>query len=475
MVPIPKFRTNGSAPVIRWLVWLYFFLWVFEGALRFWVFPELANQLLIVRDPVALLIYVVAFGSGVVPLNGFVLVSLVLGVLSFSMALVFGHGNTVVALYGVRAAFLHLPLIFVIPQVWRREDLTRFGKTLLVLVIPMAVLVVWQFRSPQGNWINLGGMITHYGTVRPSGTFSFVSGMVCFASLVTAFVAHAFGSVKEYGLLRILAAAAAALACVAVSGSRSMVFSVAIIVIMFLVLSLTHGKRIGGVVVMLGVAALAFATVSSTEFYEEGQQQLRQRFEDASGGGGIWETSRDRFLSMFTDGFAVLGDAGAFGMGIGAGTNAGARLLTGQRGFLTGETEWMRVILEMGPLVGVGFLLMRLLIAWRMLACGFAALRAGSLLPLLLFGAAGIPVIIGQWGVPSNQGFATFAAGMVFASAKVALERVRRTVDARGKVRKLARHRRPLVPPGGKRLPRPPAGRRSPIEPSRPFVDAPRV
>lgn len=439
---------NGAAPTIRWLIWLYFFLWLVEGALRFWVFPRLADPLLIVRDPVALLIYVVAFGSGAVKPSGFVWGSLVMAIVSFPMAIALGHGNAFVALYGVRAAFLHLPLIFVISRVWRKKDLTRFGKTVLFLVVPMAALVVLQFRSPQGSWINQGGMITHYGTVRPAGTFSFVSGMVCFASLVTAFVAHAFASVKEFGLVRIIAAALAALTCVAVSGSRSMVFSVAIIVIMFVALSITHGKRFGGLVVMLGVVALAFATISSTEFFEEGKQQLQQRFKDASQGGDILETSWDRFLRMFTDGFAVLDEAEAFGMGIGAGTNAGAKLLMGRRAFLAGETEWTRVILEMGPLVGGGLLLMRLLVTWRMLVAGLAALRAGSILPLLLFGVAGIPVIIGQWAVPSNQGFATIAAGMAFASAKVALERMRRTVDARGVVRNLPRLRsRPLPLP----------------------------
>jgi len=42
---------------IRWLIWIYFFLLIFEGALRKWIAPSLANVLLVVRDPVLLAIY----------------------------------------------------------------------------------------------------------------------------------------------------------------------------------------------------------------------------------------------------------------------------------------------------------------------------------------------------------------------------------------------------------------------------------
>ena len=40
---------------IRQLLWIYFWLLIFEGALRKWILPGLSNPLLLVRDPVALL------------------------------------------------------------------------------------------------------------------------------------------------------------------------------------------------------------------------------------------------------------------------------------------------------------------------------------------------------------------------------------------------------------------------------------
>ncbi len=51
---------NPTIRNIRRLIWLYFWLLLFEGALRKWVAPQLANPLLIIRDPVVLLIYALA-------------------------------------------------------------------------------------------------------------------------------------------------------------------------------------------------------------------------------------------------------------------------------------------------------------------------------------------------------------------------------------------------------------------------------
>src|SRR5438128_1892579 len=41
---------------LKRLIWLYFWLLIFEGVFRKWIVPQLANPLLLVRDPVLLLI-----------------------------------------------------------------------------------------------------------------------------------------------------------------------------------------------------------------------------------------------------------------------------------------------------------------------------------------------------------------------------------------------------------------------------------
>src|SRR3984893_17277631 len=45
---------------LRRLIWLYFWVLIFEGALRKWIVPSLSHPLLIIRDPLVLLIYLQA-------------------------------------------------------------------------------------------------------------------------------------------------------------------------------------------------------------------------------------------------------------------------------------------------------------------------------------------------------------------------------------------------------------------------------
>jgi hypothetical protein len=187
--PPTKKRRFAAAPpdpyaLIRRLIWLYLILWLIEGGLRRWFLPGLATPLLLVRDPVVMLIYVLAAARRVFPLNGFIFAGAALALLTFLNALAIGHGNALVALYGVRCDFLHVPLIFVMGRVLRREDLLRMAKVAIWVAIPYTMLLVAQFNAPQDAWVNRGlagstegaGFTGALGRFRPPGTFSFISG-----------------------------------------------------------------------------------------------------------------------------------------------------------------------------------------------------------------------------------------------------------------------------------------------------------
>src|ERR1700676_2706066 len=143
---------------LRWLIWLYFWLLIFEGVLRKWLVPSLSAPLLIVRDPVVLLIYLQALRCRRFPMNGPILVGGILVAAFILMALtqilVGVGGGPTVALYGLRTDFLHFPLIFVIPRVFSYRDAIKFGKWVLLLSIPMAMLMVMQYQAPTGSWLN---------------------------------------------------------------------------------------------------------------------------------------------------------------------------------------------------------------------------------------------------------------------------------------------------------------------------------
>jgi O-antigen ligase len=413
---------SSSLIAVRRLIFLYFWLLIFEGALRFWVLPGYSSIILLIRDPVVCLIYMLAIPAGLIPKNAAISLTVMLAAVSGVASLTVGDAPWLITAYGLRTNYLHLPLIFVMQRVLSSSDVLRLGRWMMWLMIPMAVLVVQQFRSPPGSLINFGGYTTHYGTVRPAGTFSFVSGMVGFTALVAAFLANAFVSAGGRNLLLKILCSLAVLTSLAVSGSRSSVLAVGIIFVMLAGLSLVSSSAARGFLALAGVIGLGTAGMSSTEFFEEGQRQLEQRFKDAAQGQGVIESSWQRFVDMFNYPIGAAQEAPAFGHGLGTGTNVGYFLVTGKRGFGGGhETELGRIFYEMGPLFGLIFILLRVGLSVLMVKAGWLVLARGNLLPLLLFGAVGMNMLFGQWGVATTLGFACFGTGLCLASVKIGL------------------------------------------------------
>ena len=193
---------------VRQLIWAYFWLLLIEGALRKWIMPRYSNPLLLIRDPVMLAIYFYAIKAHVFPRNFWVTSLWVIGVLSLlassllaTFSLISPYVPTVqileVALYGIRTNFLHLPLIFVMANVFDEEDVKRFGWWILGVMIPMGLIMAAQFKASPDSFINrtagLGEaeqLTAGGGKIRPPGTFSFISGPVFYMSVAAAFVIY---------------------------------------------------------------------------------------------------------------------------------------------------------------------------------------------------------------------------------------------------------------------------------------------
>jgi hypothetical protein len=404
---------------IQLLIWLYFWLLIFEGALRKWVFPAWSGPLLVVRDPVILATYLIALAKGIFPFNKFVVVAIVLAVLSFLSSL-FVLGHIGVILYGVRTDFLYLPLIFLIPKLFSKKDVVRIGHWVLLLSIPMTVLVTWQFISPSGAWINAaaGGefdsQLTAAGShIRPAGVFSFVTGMVSFLSMVAAFL---FGSFLERGTapawLRTVVIPCLMLALV-LSGSRSALASVTIIVGVVLVVCIRKLSRFQRVMAPAILSYLVFLGFCYSPLFRQGLEVHEERIR---AGEGIQRGIVGRYFGDLSESIEVSERTPLLGYGLGVGTNAGAALLTGSRAFLLGESEWSRIVGECGPVLGYSYILLRLWICWSLLRAAWKALRRDQSIPLLLLAAAAMDLISGQFGQPTTLGFAVFTAGLALAS-----------------------------------------------------------
>jgi hypothetical protein len=126
------------------LVLIYIVLWIFEGGLRRWILPSLSNPLLLIRDPLVVLIYSVAAAMHRFPFNVFIFSAI--GLAFLEAALVpFGHGNPIVAAYGIRSDFLHVPMIFIIGRTLTPARLMTVCQAAVILSIPYTLLLVAQF------------------------------------------------------------------------------------------------------------------------------------------------------------------------------------------------------------------------------------------------------------------------------------------------------------------------------------------
>ena len=423
---------------IRRLIWLYFWFLLFEGALRKWVLPGLSNPLLIVRDPVVLLIYMLSLRARVFPRNGWVISLGIIAVVSavvsvLVMVVQWGLPPRAVAFinaYGFRSNFLHLPLIFVMAKVVRLEDVKRFGWWTLILCLPMTLLLAAQFQASPDSWLNRtaggeGEMLgSALGKVRTAGTFSYVLGVVGFYAMATAFLVWATlrGEVFKSWLL---AAAGVAVAIgIVVSGSRSVVAAVAVVVGSLVIAMFLRPSAVNRFGQTLIVAVILAVIVSRTPIFKEGFNVLSTRFTEVaqttekSVSAGIIE----RVFSEFREAAFVWTKAPFLGYGLGVGTNAGAKFLTGRQMFLLSEGEWPRIFLESGQLLGLAYVIWRVALVGRIGLLCLRSVKFGNLLPLLLFSSSSIPLLNGQLGQPTVLGFAVFATGLALATRQQDIE-----------------------------------------------------
>jgi hypothetical protein len=413
--------------ILRRLIWLYFWLLVFEGALRKWLLPSLSTPLLIVRDPVVLLIYWQALRSRRFAVNGSILLGGILVAAFVLMALaqiVAGvGGGPIVAAYGLRTNFLHLPLIFVIPYAFSYRDVIKLGKWVLLLSVPMTILMVMQYRAPAGSWLNAGAkgdfqqLQFAMGKVRPAGTFSFTSGAAHFYALGMAFLIFGLSRNKIYPRWLLAASLVSIAVAQPVSGSRTMVLSCGIIFVAAILFGWFHPNQSKRTLMIGVLVTVLVAALSLTSFFREAIDAFMMRWDSANAStAGVQRGIVGRVFGEFTEPFELLPRAGLIGNGLGMGTNAASALLTGARVFLLAEGEWARVVLEVGPFLGFAFLIYRV---WLALLIGLRAVRGarqGQLLPWLLAFEACRCMIVEQISPPTNLGFTVLVCGLCLAA-----------------------------------------------------------
>jgi len=416
-----------SIRLIKLGIWGYFLLLIFEGALRKWFLPGLATPLLIVRDPLVLWVFYLTWKQDLFPRNVYLNGMMILGSVAILTAVLFGHGNAQVAIYGARALTIHFPFLFIMGKVMDHDDVIKMGKVALWIAIPMTLLIAVQFYSPQSAWVNKGlgddaetaGFSGAMGFFRPPGTFSFTTGNSLFYSFISCFVFYFWLNLHYINRWVLILATIALFVAIPLSISRSLLAQVVLSAV-FLVLAVIRNPVYSGKIIIAAViGVVGLILLGRAEFFQTATEVFSTRIDNASGTeGGLEGTLVDRFFGEMINAFKGSTEQPFFGYGLGMGTNAGSKLLTGERNFLIAEGEWGRVIGEMGLILGLFLLIIRLSFIFKVAIASLKKLGSGDLLPWMLLSFGLLIMAQGGWAQPTALGFYTLIAGLLMASLK---------------------------------------------------------
>lgn len=417
--------------LLKYLIWLYLVLLIFEGSLRKWVLPGLSDMLLIVRDPVVILIYLVALSRNKLPSNGWVATTAILAGACLVGSFLAGQDNLLITAYGLRTNFLHLPLIWVMAAALTRRDVENLGKAILLLAIPMSLLMVIQFNSAPNAYINrgvgedegIGQLYGALGHIRPPGFFSFITGPQLFYPLAAAFLCHEITARRRLWWPLIAACGVAIVIALPVSISRTLAVATVFIGVVFAVCQVRLGVLRAGLLRTVFIALIVLGVVSFLPVFDDAREAFLSRWETAQGGGEGETVGLGAIFDRLFGGWEYIGGVASstsfFGSGIGMGSNVASKISTGRLGFMLAENEWAKCFLELGLPLTIAFLGYRVVLALALLKHALGRLLySRDALPLLIFSATFTAIIFGQWSPPTILGFAVFGGGLCLSACQ---------------------------------------------------------
>lgn len=352
-----------------------FLLTVIEGALRKWALPQANEMIYFLKDFVLLGAYIRYYGMAVTnrkliiknhPIN--ILIFLV-AIWCFIQAINPSLGSVIVGVFGLKAYLFYIPLVWMLPSVFRsEEELYKFLRSHLLLIVPVGILGIVQFFSPYSSPINAyapnaGDVeVATFGSadnatislVRITGTFSYVNNytaylVVCFGLLI------ALLSINQSRWWRLITVAEISLVFVNcfMTGSRTPVIASALFLLGYIVIrgvtqvssTLRFIRQVSlPAIVVIGVAYVGFSSAINAFIARATYNK------DLSG----------RISNTFLEPLDFIKYKQVDGYGIGA-THPGSGAIRAILNLPTGEiipvgyeSEMGRVLLEIGP---IGFIL----------------------------------------------------------------------------------------------------------------------
>ena len=169
---------------------------IIEGALRKWALPQASQLIYFLKDFVLIGAYLGYF-AGSQPKNRLPVRDKTIKGLAYLVAFWCAFeilnpalGSPIIGIFGARNYLLYIPLMWLIPSLFSsEEELYKFLRHYLLLLIPVGLLAIAQYFSPPGSPINVYAadmeqQIAMSGdTIRVTGTFSYLAGYTIYLSV----------------------------------------------------------------------------------------------------------------------------------------------------------------------------------------------------------------------------------------------------------------------------------------------------
>ena len=444
------------------LVFIFYILLTFEGALRKWGLPQLEQVFFFIRVPIVLLLYWIVFRYGYWPrlnrlLLGIYLFAFVAIVLVPIQIIMGGYDPRylMIAGYGWMNYFLYVPLAFVIREQFNAADIRRLIRLTVGLAVVAAPVVIWQFFSSPDSVINLGSGLdvsdqfknlgAALGFVRPTGFFTSAAGQAHFVAIAAALIMVLFlqrRRNRDLNSLMLWIGVAAVTTMTMLSQSRSLFFMLGLILVSIAVAGILIGRwRIILRVSIWPTVLVIAAAILWPLLFPMSFEAFVTRWVTASAS----ETQVFHYGIIGRAFYAFYGfsnyltDTPFFGYLLGLGGNAANQLSWVQlpqaamvwNGYgAWAEDGWSRHIIELGPPLGLCFILFRIMFTiWLGLKAVQATHRSGDILPVVLYGYVGIELLTGQiTGQSTINGYIWIFTGVCLAAIRMAMH------SANGKV-----------------------------------------
>lgn len=435
------------------LIFVIYWLLIFEGALRKWVVPEYKDVIFFIRVPVVLSVYALALYSRQWPKKNLILhityiQALICAVLAFAQFLTgeYDYRYFLLAVHGWMNYFLYIPLAFIIAGQFGKEEINRLIHQTFWFAVAAAALVIMQYNQPDTHVINQGYGIDEMhqfqnlgsgmGMVRPFGFFTSTLGQQMFVSSCMALTVAVWLMPKHARPVKntlLIVDTLAVLVMIILSQSRGLFFNVALIWLVTGVAAWTSRKKqMLARSVILPVLLIPATLVLWMLVFPDALEAFSERVL------GAREVEMEHFqfgiigraFYSFYSFVYYLQDTPWIGYFLGFGSNAAWQLEwvvlpeavyyhEGPSGW--SEEGWERHIIELGPILGILFILFRIGLTWWLGRIALRAIRRyQNPTAILLFGFVGIMLLIGQiTGHGTVNGYAWIFVGFCAAAARV--------------------------------------------------------